>query len=513
MNDARYRIILYVIIVVIAGTISIQVYWNYKNYKVNKQQLINDVQLSLDNAIETYYAQIAKKETYNFSFGSKNHNDSLHGSVIDSIRHNVKMLGTKETKIDSFDIQLDDNFALIQIAEGDSIYKEIQRLHGDSIFLDTRNSPILGSQPPRLRTMFKEMPNDSIFYSSFRSLTSKVIISLSNDSLSVAELDSIFKNQLFQKNIDIEYGLKHEILEGKPIYVNQHLEAKSPLSVKSTSPYLHFEGSLTAFFSNSTKVILKRILTGILLSTLLVLVVISCLFYLLKIIKQQKQIAEVKNDFISNITHEFKTPIATIGVALESIKNFNVINDTEKTKSYIDMSNTQLTKLNVMVEKLLETASLDSENLQLKKERSNVTDLIQILVNKHNIELTEKSLSFNTSKTDIYANIDAFHFENAINNIIDNAVKYGGDTIKVDINQNTIGFTVSISDDGTGLNKVNKDKIFEKFYRIPKGNTHDVKGFGIGLYYTKKIVEKHNGAIHLNLDNQWTTFKISIPNE
>jgi two-component system phosphate regulon sensor histidine kinase PhoR len=237
------------------------------------------------------------------------------------------------------------------------------------------------------------------------------------------------------------------------------------------------------------------------------------LFYLLKIIKHQKQIAEVKNDFISNITHEFKTPIATIGVALESIKNFNVINDTEKTKSYIDISNSQLVKLNVMVEKLLETASLDSENLQLSKERSNVTDLIQLLVNKHSLELTEKSLSFKGSESDIYANIDAFHFENAINNIIDNAIKYGGQNINIILKSIPNGFTLSIADNGTSMNNVNKDKIFEKFYRIPKGNTHDVKGFGIGLYYAKKIIEKHNGVIHLDLDNQRTTFKITIPNE
>ena len=264
-------------------------------------------------------------------------------------------------------------------------------------------------------------------------------------------------------------------------------------------------------FSNSIKEILKRILTGILLSILLVLVVISCLFYLLKIIKHQKQVAEVKNDFISNITHEFKTPISTIGVALESIKNFDVLSDEEKTKSYIDMSNMQLTKINVMVEKLLETASLDSENLQLKKESFIINDFIQNLVNKHKLELKDKTLIFNNSVREVNANIDAFHLENAINNIIDNAIKYGGDQIKVVLNSNTIGFTITVSDNGTELIKENKDKIFEKFYRVPKGNTHDVKGFGIGLYYAKKIIEKHDGAIHLDFENQWTSFKITIP--
>ncbi|VAV85254.1 Two-component system sensor histidine kinase, partial [hydrothermal vent metagenome] len=261
-----------------------------------------------------------------------------------------------------------------------------------------------------------------------------------------------------------------------------------------------------------TKVILKRILTGILISTLLVLAVVSCLFYLLKIIKHQKQLAEVKNDLISNITHEFKTPIATISVALESIKNFNVIDDKEKTKSYLDMSNNQLSKLNVMVEKLLETATLDSESLKLIKEDCNITELLKSIIDKHQIQANGKTINFTTSDEEFIADVDVFHFENAINNVIDNAIKYGGEIISVTLTTHKNTFEIAISDSGNTITKANKDKVFEKFYRIPKGNTHDVKGFGIGLYYTKKIIEKHQGTIQLDLNNKQTTFKISLPN-
>ena len=95
---------------------------------------------------------------------------------------------------------------------------------------------------------------------------------------------------------------------------------------------------------------------------------------------------------------------------------------------------------------------------------------------------------------------------------MDNAIKYGGNTININLSQNSIAFTITISDDGNSLTKANKDKIFEKFYRVPKGNTHDVKGFGIGLYYAKKIAEKHGGTIHLDIENNQTTFKMSLPN-
>jgi len=504
MNDARYRVILYIIVAVIVGTIGIQVYWNFKNYEINKQQLTNEVQASLDNAVETYYANLAKENTIGFAIEATSEGILGKGGKFDSILSSIQFEEKGFKNMDSLRISIN-NTDGIQIFEGlkaDSLSKALYNNDGHQNHL---------KKMVEYSTSKTQKP-DSLIIDDFKILTSKVIFSMSQDTLNLTTIDSLLKQDLKRKNLDIEFGLTLTNSDTKPHVFNEAIVNASSLNALSNSTFLPQDSSLKIDFTNTTKEILKRILTGILLSTLLVLVVISCLFYLLKIIKHQKQIAEVKNDFISNITHEFKTPISTIGVALESIKNFNVLNDTEKTKSYIDMSNNQLSKLNVMVEKLLETASLDSENLQLNKEQSNVTELINGLVSKHNLELAEKSLSFDASQDDIYAPIDAFHFENAINNIIDNAIKYGGNEITVNLQQNANGFTITISDNGKTLTKENKDKIFEKFYRIPKGNTHDVKGFGIGLYYAKKIIEKHDGTIHLDLDNEWTTFKITIPN-
>ncbi len=504
MNDARYRVILYIIVAVIVGTISIQVYWNFKNYEINKQQLTNEVQASLDNAVETYYANLAKENTIGFAIEATSEGILGKGGKFDSILSSIQFEEKGFKNMDSLRISIN-NTDGIQIFEG---------LKADSLSKALHNND---EHQNHLKKMVeystsKTQKPDSLIIDDFKILTSKVIFSMSQDTLNLTTIDSLLKQDLKRKNLDIEFGLTLTNSDTKPHVFNEAIVNASSINALSNSTFLPQDSSLKIDFTNTTKEILKRILTGILLSTLLVLVVISCLFYLLKIIKHQKQIAEVKNDFISNITHEFKTPISTIGVALESIKNFNVLNDTEKTKSYIDMSNNQLSKLNVMVEKLLETASLDSENLQLNKEQNNVTELIHGLVNKHKLELAEKSLSFDASQDDIYAPIDVFHFENAINNIIDNAIKYGGNKITVNLQQNANGFTITISDNGKTLTKENKDKIFEKFYRIPKGNTHDVKGFGIGLYYAKKIIEKHDGTIHLDLDNEWTTFKITIPN-
>jgi signal transduction histidine kinase len=243
------------------------------------------------------------------------------------------------------------------------------------------------------------------------------------------------------------------------------------------------------------------------------LAVISSLFYLLKIIKQQKALASIKNDLISNITHEFKTPIATVSAAIEALENFNVLEDKTKTQKYLSMSSVQLKKLHQMVEKLLETATLDSEQLILKKETIDIVETIEKLVIKYQFLHSKKEIHFSSNLKPIYLKVDHFHFDNVISNLIDNAVKYGGNIIEITINSVLNTTEISVADDGNGIDKNQQEKVFDKFYRVPKGNTHDVKGFGIGLYYSKKIIEKHEGTLQLSAVKNSTLFKINLPNE
>ncbi len=165
-----------------------------------------------------------------------------------------------------------------------------------------------------------------------------------------------------------------------------------------------------------------------------------------------------------------------------------------------------------MVEKLLETATLDSESLELNKESKDIVALLELLVNRYQLEHQEKTFTTAIKIKSLMLFIDAFHFENALNNILDNAVKYGGDSIFIELFSTKKSVEILLSDTGNTLDKDNKNRIFEKFYRIPKGNKHDVKGFGIGLYYTKSIIEKHGGSIEVVLNNKRTTFKILLPN-
>ncbi len=507
MNDKRYKWILYTIVAVIIATIGIQVYWNYKNYQTNKQQLINEVQISLDKAVDDYYTNLAEQTTWGVFLDDDQQKDAFNENS--ELTNFLKQIDTTTNEFINID-SLNANSI-----EGITIIKGFGK---DSLMIDHHN--LIKPTVFNFKQEVDSLKNHNLKISEFEMLTTKVFISISNDSLNLKEVDSLIRIEFERKNLTIDYKLSFDKGKANDFNYSHHSKTlndsisqnKAILSTTSKSTFLPKGSTLGINFTNETRTILKRIIGGILISTLLILAVISCLFYLLKIIKQQKQLAEVKNDIISNITHEFKTPIATIGVALESIKSFNVIDDKEKTKKYINMSSEQLGKLNIMVEKLLETATLDSDSLELNKESIDIVELLNSLTNSYKIQFPKKEFNSNFKVESLLVNIDLFHFENAINNILDNAVKYGGDIITVDLIPKQKSFEILISDNGNSLTKANKERVFEKFYRIPKGNTHDVKGFGIGLYYTKSIVDKHNGSVDLDLNKDLTTFKITLPN-
>jgi len=479
MNELKYKWILYLIAGVILCTVAIQTYWNHKNYLSGKQHLMNDVQESLDNAVDKYYTLLVQKNIYPYF---SNTNDSLFS--ID-IRGNLNK-----------DSQLE-----IQTLS-DSILKTKQI---NQSFLTTKNN----NEKLQIITDSLKTITDTLKFAKkpFKTLTAKVMISFAQDSLSLSVIDSLFSLELETKNIYIN----HKILLKKKEDEQEFLKQQSnKFYAIANSFYIPQGNKLLTVYDNITIQVLKKNVLGILLSFILLGSVIASLLYLLKIIRHQKKLSEMKNDLISNITHEFKTPIATISVATESITGFSISDIDEKTQRYAQVTNEQVKKLNLMVEKLLETASLDSSELTLNKEDVNLNELINSSIRNQNV-MDSKSISVLLPDQSINYFADAFHFENAINNVIDNALKYGGDEVFVALEKKPAHFEISIADSGTGLTEEQKDLIFDKFYRVPKGNLHDVKGFGIGLYYTKKIIEKHDGKIWVELHRDHTKFLIRLP--
>jgi two-component system phosphate regulon sensor histidine kinase PhoR len=391
MNAKKQHWTLYSITATIVLTIAVQLYWNYNNYLDNKQRVQNEIQNSLDTAIDEYYTDLSKSNFFAIiDYDSINSKSSFlkdfWNEDINSSKSKVSISSIKISSDYSGDLEASKIPKILQ--------QEIQKI---KISSDTTK---------------------------FLKGIQSVAIALDNDEINFTRLDSIFTNQLSKKGIKTPHYL---ILIDKDIKVGGSNKAKDielSLFSNSKSTFLRPDQNLRAYYEDPTIQALKKSSTGILLSLLLSLSVIFCLIYLLKIISTQKELAEIKNDLINNITHEFKTPIATISTAIEAFESFNVIDDKEKTKKYVSISSFQLKKLHQMVEKLLETATLDSESLILQKESTNINDLVLINIKKYEL-LTEKNINFTTNTDSKIIDIDLFHFENAISNLIDNAIKYG----------------------------------------------------------------------------------------
>ena len=494
----KFKQIIYLISATVVITVAVQVYNNVQNYKVNKQRFQLDIQQALDQAIETYYADRARNEVIIFS-GKSSFSDSLSlpqgltiksdvsldsgGLMSTNIRGGVGW-NTYFEKRDSIRA----TFSTINI-DGDST--RIFRVSPDSI--------------DRIEVMNHYEMGDSV---ELQLMAKKILFSLSNREIQLQEVSAYMNDELDRRGINVEYDLSHK----KPHQIEgfEEKELHFDLVSSSKSTYLPGGEGLEIRYENASLAILKRGAFDLLISLLIIMAVVGSLLYLYKVINEQKQLAEIKNDLISNITHEFKTPIATISTAIEGISMFNQANDPEKTKKYLGISSDQLKKLNNMVEKLLETATLDSNEIELSIEPTDTVQITKKLIEKFDMVKGDKQLDFACSLKERVIDIDAFHMENAMSNLIDNALKYGGQTVSVSLSSAGEKTIWEVTDNGGKIDKLQQSRIFEKFYRIPTGNVHNVKGFGIGLYYTKAMVEKHGGTIALDVKKGETKFSISI---
>ena len=228
-------------------------------------------------------------------------------------------------------------------------------------------------------------------------------------------------------------------------------------------------------------------------------IIFTAFFITIRALLRQKKLSEIKSDFINNMTHEFKTPIATISLAVDALKNEKVINDKTKMEYFSGIIKEENKRMNKQVETILEAALMDKQQVQLNLVQLHAHELIRSAINNIELPIKEKNgvleTDFKAANDLILA--DDVHFTNIINNLLDNAVKYSSDNLKIRVttcNYNS-HIRVKIEDNGIGMNKETLNRVFEKFYRAHTGNIHNIKGFGLGLSYVKTIVDAHHGKI------------------
>jgi two-component system phosphate regulon sensor histidine kinase PhoR len=251
-------------------------------------------------------------------------------------------------------------------------------------------------------------------------------------------------------------------------------------------------------------------------SILFMIVIIAAFFVTVKSLLNQKKLSEIKSDFINNMTHEFKTPLATISLAVDALRNEKVQNDKEKTKYFSGIIKEENIRMNKHVETILQAALMDRQELQLNLEPLQVHEVIQSTLDNYQLQLKDKKGDIQlllNAKNDVI-NADEVHFSNLISNLIDNAIKYSNEKLQIKISTHSTKkhLVIRIEDNGIGMSKESVKRIFEKFYRAHTGNLHNVKGFGLGMSYVKTVIDAHKGKIKVeSTPGKGSIFTIEVP--
>lgn len=337
--------------------------------------------------------------------------------------------------------------------------------------------------------------------------------------INYALFDSLLVKELEQQDILVPYkleviGIKDSLPETIMAFRSAETLSKKGVQFSytiSTQPERYYLLTLKDPF----QLVFKQ-MAGILISSfLLVVLILGAFVYLLYTILRQKTVEQLKTDFTNNMTHELKTPISVAYAANDVLLNYDN-NANEKQKKYLNIVREQLTQLSGLVEQIL-TLSVENRNtFRLNKEFIRIADILPTLIEQHKLK-SDKPVTITTNIPDTIAVFaDRTHFYNILGNLIDNAVKYSGDKpaeISIKAEQLPDEICISVTDNGIGISEANQQQIFEKFYRVPNGNLHNVKGFGLGLYYVKDIMSKHGGTVTVkSRTGKGTTFTLHFKN-
>lgn len=342
-------------------------------------------------------------------------------------------------------------------------------------------------------------------------------------SIDYHTLDSLITDELLVNGIDFTpyVGIVNASMD-EFLYCSvagkEGLLLDSPFKFSFTPPTFNDTESIyiVLAFSSAALFLLQSTRIYVYMSIFLILIIFISFSLTLKIILNQRKLDEMKTDFISNMTHEIKTPIATIRLACEMLMDNTISNDSNTRNNFINIINDENRRMQVLIETILQNAKMSNKNFSISRKEINLNDTINEVVKGFSISIANRRGVIDThllsSPSTIFA--DGLHITNLIYNLIDNAIKYSIDSPRINITtEDTADYVVlRIADHGIGISKEDQKHIFEKFYRVSTGNIHNVKGFGIGLNYVSQVVSLHQGKIAIESElGKGSTFIISLP--
>ena len=531
MDKNKIKTITILATIALLGLILIQVYWVKNAIQLGEQRFDQTVNEALNNVVAHYEKQtlatnfrkkikfrkqgirwfgtkdsIKYANKYADSVTDKNkftlNNSKVHLKVIEEYSSDINNVEEKHTREKSYtsDSISDEVDVKIQ-SDGPSI-----KPHSDSV-------GIVDKWFSRKNNMVNDIFDELVSINIYNDFTQKI------DTLI---LDSIIKAELLEKGVsaDFQFG----ILDSKIITADKIVNEDKNLKLYQSNYKVNLSPDnifikpqfLSLYFPNKNKYLLSSMLLLLVSSGLLMLALIFSFYYTISTIFKQKKLSEIKNDFISNMTHEFKTPISTISLACEVLNDNTVEKTPQRVSNYVKMIGDENKRLSLLVENILQTAILDKGKFKLKIQPIDVHLLIEQTIVNINLQVENKDGKILTKLTaeNPIIHADRVHVTNIIFNLIDNALKYSKEkpVIKISTKQDRDGIFISVEDNGIGISAENQKRIFDTMYRVPTGNVHNVKGFGLGLSYLKAVVEKHNGSIKVISEfGKGSTFILYLP--
>ncbi|CAL2085053.1 Two-component system, OmpR family, phosphate regulon sensor histidine kinase PhoR [Tenacibaculum sp. 190524A02b] len=500
------------------GIISVQLYWIKDAIKNKQQQFENDVTIALAKTSERIKE---REENEAFREYSKFLETDRFRTDAEVKNFLFKEIDTTGNKSFIFGTYVEENYKIpTGFSVNDSTF--IKKITGKQDFLyvqalQSKNDFSASYNEKRFSTYKRYDKWDKMQYSEIfkqRKRFYPIYKRVSNK-----ELNNTLKEEFTKRNItqDFKYGVYEDgfatpLKSGYfniqpddnfyyPLLEDENGNSKYKLYVK---------------FPNKRENMLSGMMKILLLSLLFIGIIIAAFSTSLYQLVRQKKISEIKTDFINNMTHEFKTPIATINLALDAIKNPRIIKDEDKVKRYVQMIRDENKRMHGQVENVLRISKLEKNQIEISKDATDMQDIIteaiehiQLLVDDKNGTVTT---NFKAISSEVLGN--QFHLTNVAVNILENAVKYSEDAPKIDvITENTNKYFIfKVKDQGIGMSRNAQKYVFNKFYREHKGNIHNVKGHGLGLAYVKEIIDNHHGTVYVESEkSKGSTFTVKLP--
>ncbi|WP_299528310.1 sensor histidine kinase KdpD [uncultured Lutibacter sp.] len=519
MRKRIFVLIIVLMSIALIGIISVQVFWIKNTIQITEEQFTSNVRFALakvsDDIKQREFENFYLKLSDIYKEGEKFKESDIRNFIYEKIDtiNNEKFTYSQSI--------IEQNYKVpTEFFENDSIdFKEIFSKEQVVIIKDhvlDNDKRIEAPEESYIKIGRLEGAEKSSLESVFDVYTSKLPI---HKRVSNREISFRLDNELSSRGIDTDFkygiysnGLATQLKSG--YFRNEAGKSYKVPMFADKDGNSNFQLHVT--FPEKKNFILSSIYKILALSVFFILIIILAFVSALYQLVRQKQISEIKTDFINNMTHEFKTPIATINLALDAIKNPKIIGDGEKVLRYVKMIREENKRMNAQVENVLRISKLEKNQLDVGKERVNVHDIIEEAITHVELLVKDKGgyikMNLKANSTEILAN--QFHFVNVIVNILDNAIKYSEDAPEIVIlTENSEKFiTIRVKDNGIGMSNSVQKNVFKKFYREERGNIHNVKGHGLGLSYVKKIIEIHQGQVYVESEKGiGSTFTIKLP--